>query len=164
MTAAGPSARAADVAVGPWYPELPPRLAGEDDASYQARLVAGGVFDHDRAGECAAGQHTQCRSCPGQGCDCPHHFDDAPGFASVAAPARPPLIAGARQVTSQLGLPEITGLRLMTLAREVARGGRRLPAEPFRARIASAYGSPVSGQFTAAVTAIYRAAVMDGMQ
>jgi hypothetical protein len=140
---------------GRWYPELPPRLDGEDTAAYAARLTsAPGPFDHVRNPDCAAGRHDGCR--PGQPCRCPHHADRAP---DIVPTARPALTAGARELAARCGLPEVTGLHLMALTREVACGGRRPPRDTLRTRISAAYGSPVSANFTDTVADIYQAAV-----
>ncbi len=154
-----PAADAGPAAAGPWYPEPPPRLPGEEVAAWQARLAAGGPFDHARSPACAAGQHGACPARPGRECQCPHHADTTPDITAIPAIARSALTAGACELTAQYGLPEATGLRLMILTRQVACGGRRPPARTLQARIGAAYGTHVSGQFTAAVTAIYQAAV-----
>ncbi len=163
MTAAGPSrapAPAPAAQPGRWYPELPPRLPGEDTAGYETRLTAGaGPFDHARSDDCARGRHGACGAVPGRECQCPHHADQAPDLAGVAAIAQPALAAGALELAARYGLPQATGLRLMAVTREVACGGPRPPAGALRARIAAVYGSQVSGQFAAAVAAIYQAAV-----
>jgi hypothetical protein len=145
---------------GRWYPELPPRLPGEDTATYEARLTAGGgPFDHARSDRCATGRHGECGAAPGRECQCPHHADPAPDLSAGAAVARPALAAGAAQLTARYGLPEPTGLRLMILTREVACGGPRPPAGLLRARISAVYSAQVSAQFAADIAAIYQAAV-----
>jgi len=162
MTTAGPSRPPACAQAdqpGRWYPELPPRLPGEDTASYEIRLTTGGLFDHARSDRCATGRHGECGAAPGGQCQCPHHADPAPDLSAGALAARPALAAGAAQLAVQYGLPEPTGLRLMILTREVACGGPRPPAGPLQARISAAYGTQVSAQFTADVAAIYQAAV-----
>lgn len=147
---------AADTIAGRWYPELPPWLAGEDTAAYTARLTsAPGPFDHVRSPDCAAGQHDSCM--PGQPCQCPHHADQAPDIVAVARSA---LMAGACELAARYGLPEVTGLHLMALTREIACGGHRPPRDTLRTRIGAAYNSPVSTQFTATVAGIYQAAVV----
>ena len=131
MTAAGPSRPPACAQAdqpGRWYPELPPRLPGEDTASYEIRLTTGGLFDHARSDRCATGRHGECGAIPGGQCQCPHHADPAPDLSAGALAARPALAAGAAQLAVQYGLPEPTGLRLMILTREVACGGPRPPA------------------------------------
>ncbi len=157
--AGAPPCPAATCPAGPWYPEPPPRLPGEEVAAWQARLAAGGPFDHRRSPDCAAGQHSDCPARPGPECQCPHHADTAPDLAAIPAIARPAITAGARELTALYGLPDATGLRLMVLTRQVACGGPRPPRGTLRARIGAAYGTQVSEQFTAAVTAIYQSAV-----
>jgi hypothetical protein len=151
--------RAAVTPAGRWYPELPPRLPGEDAVGYEIRLTAGGgPFDHARSDHCATGRHGQCGAVRGE-CQCPHHADPAPVLSAGAAAARPALAAGAVQLTARYGLPEPTGLRLMILTREVACGGPRPPAGLLQARLSAAYDTQVSAQVTADVAAIYQSAV-----
>jgi hypothetical protein len=157
------TATATAVRKGTWYPEMPPLLDGEDRAGYAARLcgLAGTdlvPYDHRRSPRCGAGQHRQCS---GRMCQCPHHRDTAP---EIAAHARAALTAGAAGLAGLFDLPEATGLRLMALTREVAKGGPRPPQEALRRRLAAEYRSDISGQFAAAVTAIYRAAVTGELQ
>jgi hypothetical protein len=163
MTTASPAhapAPAPAARPGRWYPELPPRLPGENIAGYQTRLTAGaGPYDHARSDDCATGRHGACRAGAVRDCQCPHHADQAPDLAAIPAGARPALAAGARELAGRYGLPEATGLRLMALTREVACGGPRPPAATLQARVGAAYRTQVSEQFTAAVRAIYHAAV-----
>lgn len=146
------------VCKGAWYPEMPPLLDGEDRAAYAARLCGHAgpdlmPYDHRRSPRCATGQHG---ACDGRACQCAHHRDTAP---RIAAHARAALTAGAAGLADLFGLPEATGLRLMALTREGAKGGPRPPQEALRRRLAAEYRTEISGQFAAAVAAIYRAAV-----
>jgi hypothetical protein len=68
-----------EVQRGLWYPNMPPRLDGEDNDAYTNRLTgADGTnrypYTHQRNRQCSIGYHDECsdRTNSGQ-CECPCH-------------------------------------------------------------------------------------------
>jgi hypothetical protein len=147
-----------------WYPSPPPALDGETDDAYTDRLTGadrtGRVpYDHRRNRQCSIGWHRECTDPAGEACKCPCHTDSLPMPLAVQDAV---LIAGARRLADLYDLPEVTGHRVMLIAREQAERRRGLPDATLRGGIAvalaEAYRSRTGSGFLEDVVGVYRAA------
>jgi hypothetical protein len=146
---------------GRWYPAPAPALDGETDDAYTDRLTgADGTgrspYDHPRNRQCSIGWHSECSV---QGCECPHHDDKADGIAASAMPG--PLAAAGSKLARLYDLPEVTGLRVISLASAAAAGAECPDKTALLTALESAYGSRQTDGFITDAVNIYRAALAE---
>lgn len=73
--------RATSVALGQWYPDMPPMLTDETTEEYTDRLTGadktGRVpYGHRRNRQCALSWHDECSDPDGLRCKCSHHTQE----------------------------------------------------------------------------------------
>ena len=125
---------------GKWYPDMPPVRVGESAIGYEDRLIADGVFDHERSPHCLAGLHLDCDNLRGTECECPHHHE-----VSIPAPAIDGRII--RWFSEIAKLPYATASRVLAHTQEAIRMGEATTFAGMQVILGEVYDSPIGENF-----------------